>query len=165
MSEKETISRFLETAAKAMAGTSLAESRDMLAMQVLALIPSGAQVFCPEQTEIEKAIAQLLPNRTTDYSNAEVTVEEATAAIAETGTIVCASTAGKSLQASLLPAHHIAVVAQEKVFTDLDAFFGAHATPLPTNITFITGPSRTADIELSLVVGVHGPERLDVIVI
>ncbi len=165
MSEKETVSRFLETAARAMAGTSLAESRDMLALQALALIPPGAKVFCSEQTEIEKAIAQLLPNRTTDYSKAEVTVEEASAAIAETGTVICASTAGKSLQASLLPSQHIAVVASESIFVDLDAFFAAQASELPTNITFITGPSRTADIELSLVVGVHGPEKLDIIVI
>jgi L-lactate dehydrogenase complex protein LldG len=165
MSEKETVSRFLKTAAKAMAGTSQAESHDMLAMQVLALIPQGAKVFCPERTEIEKTIAQLLQNRTTDYKEAEVTVEQASGAIAETGTVICSSAAGKTLQASLLPSHHIALVASDTIFVDLDAFFAAQVSPPPTNITFITGPSRTADIELSLVVGVHGPEKLDVIVI
>jgi len=165
MSRKETVSRFLETAAKAMAGTSLAESNDMLAMQVVALIPQGAKVFCPARTELEKVISQLLQNPTPDYSEAEITVEEASGAIAETGTVVCTSAGGKTLQASLLPSHHIAVVKSENIFVDLDAFFAAQDPILPTNITFITGPSRTADIELSLVVGVHGPERLDVIVV
>lgn len=165
MSPEEPVARFLETASRALAGTSQAEGLDMMTMQVLALIPQGAKVFCPEQTDMERAIAQLLPNRTTSYNEAAVTVEEAQAAIAETGTVVCASSAGKALPASLLPSHHIALVARQKVFTDLDAFFAAQSSTPPTNITLITGPSRTADIELSLVVGVHGPERLDVIVV
>lgn len=165
MKEEDTVSRFLETAAGAMTGISQAESFDLLAMQILALIPQGAAVFCPEQTEIEKTIAPLLQNRVVDYHEAMVTVEEASAAIAETGTVVCTSAGGKILASSLLPSHHIAVVAKEKIYMDLDDFFISQGAESPTNITFITGPSRTADIELSLVVGVHGPKRLDVIVI
>ncbi len=165
MSGNETVSRFLQAAAGAMAGTSRADSQDMLALQVLALIPQGATVFCPELTETEKALSPLLPNRLGDYRDAMVTVEEVSAAIAETGTVVCTSAAGTPLQASLLPPHHIAVVAVENIFESLDDFFAAQERMPPTNITFITGPSRTADIELTLVVGVHGPKRLDVIVI
>lgn len=165
MSRIARIERFLEEAAKSMTGTSHVESRDMLAMQVLALIPQGAAVFCPEQTDLEKIIAPLLPNRVSDYQKAVVAVEEASGAIAETGTIVCTSAAGKSLQASLLPSHHIALVKGETISLDLDAFFTACSPDFPTHITLITGPSRTADIELNLVVGVHGPEKLDVVVI
>jgi L-lactate dehydrogenase complex protein LldG len=132
-------------------------------MQVLALIPQGAAVFCAEQTEMEKIIAPLLQNRVADYRKATVTVEQASGAIAETGSIVCTSEAAKSLQASLLPSHHIAVVASDMIFTDLDAFFASWSSEPPTHITLITGPSRTADIELNLVVGVHGPEKLDIV--
>ncbi len=165
MSGKETVERFLDRADKTMAGTSQAEGLDMMTMQVLALIPQGATVYCPERTDIEKAVAPLLHNRVDDYHEAMVTVEEASSAIAETGTIVCSSAEGKKLPASLLPAHHIAVVARDKIYDGLDEFFADQDEHPPTNITFITGPSRTADIELSLVVGVHGPERLDVIVV
>ena len=164
MKENARVARFLEEAAKAMAGTSQVEGRDLLAMQVLALIPQGASVFCPGQTEMEKIIVPLLQNRVDDYRKAQVTVEEANGAIAETGTIVCTSEKEKSLQASLLPAHHIAVLAGDAIYSDLDAFFAAQGSEPPTHITLITGPSRTADIELNLVVGVHGPEKLDVVV-
>ena len=75
--------------------------------------------------------------------------------------------AGKTslVQASLLPAQHVAIVPRDKIFGTLDDFFAGYAAAPPTNFTIITGPSRTADIELNLVIGVHGPERLDIIVI
>jgi len=94
-----------------------------------------------------------------------VTVEEVPAGIAETGSIVCASSGGRPVQASLLPPHHVAIVRGENIFATLDDFFAGCAAAPPTNFSLITGPSRTADIELTLAIGVHGPERLDVIVI
>jgi L-lactate dehydrogenase complex protein LldG len=94
-----------------------------------------------------------------------VTVEEVLAGIAETGSIVCASLEGRAVQASVLPSHHVALLPAEKIFLTLDEFFADHAASPPTNLVVITGPSRTADIELTLAIGVHGPERLDVLVI
>jgi L-lactate utilization protein LutC len=86
------------------------------------------------------------------------------ASFAGSGSLVCTSAGGREVQAGLLPAHHVAIVRREKIFATLDGFFSSCAAAPPTNITLVTGPSRTADIELTLAIGVHGPEKLDIIV-
>jgi len=165
MSANDTVSLFLENAAKVAAGTHRVENKDRLKDKVAAIVLKGVPVFCPQTTELENVVAALFDKLAPDYTSADASVEEVTAAIAETGSIVCASTGGKAVQSSLLPSHHVAIVPREKLFATLDDFFAAYATSPPTNITLITGPSRTADIELNLVIGVHGPERLDIIVV
>jgi L-lactate dehydrogenase complex protein LldG len=95
---------------------------------------------------------------------ASVCIEEVFGAIAETGSLICSSQSGKPVQAGLLSAHHVAVVPAEKIYECIDDFIGALGDSPPTNITLETGPSRTADIELTLTIGVHGPSRLTVIV-
>jgi L-lactate dehydrogenase complex protein LldG len=92
-------------------------------------------------------------------------VEEMPAAIAETGTIVSWSTGGAVVPANLLPPRHVALISSERIFRDLNEFFASFAGCLPSNVTLITGPSRTADIEQILLTGVHGPERLDVVIV
>lgn len=159
------IALFLDNVAKAAAVTHRAEGAEQLRTILSEIVAQDADLFCPCVTELEKTAmagrARLVP----EYASAQVTVEEVYAAIAETGSIVCASSGGKAVQASLLPSHHVALVPRDKIFATLDDFFVGHAAAPPTNLTIITGPSRTADIELNLVIGVHGPERLDIIVI
>ena len=67
---------------------------------------------------------------------------------------------------SLVPPLHIALLPTERLLgTMADSLAAVHTNgPAPT-ITFITGPSRTADIELTLVVGVHGPRELHVVLV
>jgi len=156
---------FLENAAKAAAGThSVSGTGDLPAVlgQVVAI---DSPVYCPGVTELEKEAATLFPNRVSGYASAAVTVEEVFGAIAETGTLVCSSEGSRAVQAGLLPAHHVAIVRRDRIFDTLDDFFAAVAAAPPTNITLVTGPSRTADIELTLAIGVHGPERLDIILV
>ncbi len=90
-------------------------------------------------------------------------------AIAETGTLMMCSQPGHERVASLLPPTHIAIVEQRQIVPDLiDAIGLLHqrgAESLPSNVTFITGPSKTGDIELQLTTGVHGPGKWLVIVI
>jgi len=93
-------------------------------------------------------------------------------ALAETGTIVLVARKGQARAISLLPPVHIAVLKPEQVISDLNDLFPllrseteAEGGNLSSAITFITGPSRTADIELTLVVGVHGPQELHVILV
>lgn len=93
-------------------------------------------------------------------------------ALAETGTLVLLSGEGKARSTSLLPPFHIALVKPDQFISGLDDLFPLlrHKTEplqfgMSSAVTFITGPSRTADIELTLVVGVHGPQELHVIML
>jgi L-lactate utilization protein LutC len=94
--------------------------------------------------------------------------------IAETGTIVLRSRPGEPRSNSLLPPMHIAVAQRSELIADLFDLFsqfapGAEATalpsPLPSCLSLITGPSKTGDIELRLVTGVHGPGEIHVVLI
>lgn len=164
MTSAELVARFRANAGNAAADTHAVDDGEGLRRILFAILPQGALVYCPEITQKEKAAAAAFPSRAPEYAAASVTVEEVHGAIAETGSVVSASSGGRPLQASLLPAHHVAIVSRERIFETLDDFFASVAEDPPTNITLITGPSRTADIELTLAIGVHGPGKLDVIV-
>jgi L-lactate dehydrogenase complex protein LldG len=94
---------------------------------------------------------------------ADVGLTSTEAAFAETGSIVVSSGAGKSRLASLLPPVHIALVPESKLVTDIFTWTAARQGDLPANTVFVSGPSKTADIEMTLVKGVHGPKRFIVI--
>ena len=99
----------------------------------------------------------------------DVGLSEAQYGIAETGTLCLVSDREHNREVSLVPPVHVAVLHADAVLPHLgdalEATRGsAHGEPPPL-ITFVTGPSRTADIELSLVIGVHGPEALHVLLI
>jgi len=98
----------------------------------------------------------------------DVGVTMAQAAIAETGTLVLESEKERHRLVSLLPPVHVAVVRSENICLTIgDALKQLRGDDkcLSRAITFITGPSRTADIELTLTVGVHGPKELYVIIL
>jgi L-lactate dehydrogenase complex protein LldG len=89
--------------------------------------------------------------------------------IAETGTVVLVSADEQHRLASLLPERHYVVLPRSRLCGTLAAALallqGADGLPRSRTITFVTGPSRTADIELVLVVGVHGPKELCVLLL
>ena len=96
----------------------------------------------------------------------DVGVSGVQAAIAETGTLVLDSSREKHRLLSLVPPVHIAVVRASQIFETLGealAFIQRDQEVSPI-VTFVTGPSRTADIELTLAIGVHGPQELFVVV-
>lgn len=96
----------------------------------------------------------------------DVGITSCDCAIAETGTLMMLSRPGQERVASLLPPMHVAIVERQQIVPDLlDAFAMLGAETLPSNVTFITGPSKTGDIELQLTTGVHGPGKWRVIVI
>jgi L-lactate dehydrogenase complex protein LldG len=89
--------------------------------------------------------------------------------IAETGTLVLVSALEQHRLASLLPPLHVAILPVSRLLGTLGDAFAALRAPdgrlASRTITFVTGPSRTADIELTLVVGVHGPKALHVLLV
>ena len=88
------------------------------------------------------------------------------AAIAETGTLVLAAGPDTPATASLLPETHVAVVSVARVVAHMeDAFALAREAfgQLPRAINFVSGPSRTADIDQTIVLGVHGPSRVHIV--
>jgi len=96
----------------------------------------------------------------------DVGISTAQAAIAETGTLMLDSEAERHRLVSLVPPVHIAIVDAANISLTLGEALAAagRGIELSPTITFITGPSRTADIELTLAIGVHGPQELYVII-
>jgi L-lactate dehydrogenase complex protein LldG len=89
--------------------------------------------------------------------------------IAQTGAILVASTSEGGRTLSILPHVHVVVARVGQVVGDLaDALeqaLGRHGGELPSMLSFITGPSRTGDIERILVLGAHGPRELIVLLV
>lgn len=102
--------------------------------------------------------------RGADLDQFSATVTGCALAVAETGTIVLDAGPGQGRRAlTLVPDHHICVVMSAQVVSDVPQ---AVAQLPPTRpLTWISGPSATSDIELSRVQGVHGPRRLDVVLV
>ena len=101
-----------------------------------------------------------------DLFNFEVGITNAQAGIAETGTLVLDSSCERNRLVSVVPPVHIAILRASRIYATLADVLAMlqSGKELSPAITFITGPSRTADIELTLTIGVHGPQELYVII-
>ncbi|MFP5333671.1 MAG: lactate utilization protein C [Acidimicrobiia bacterium] len=101
------------------------------------------------------------------YMTLGLGVTGAEAGFAESGTIVLRSGPGRPRMASLVPLVHVAVLSADRIHRSLAHWAADHAEAIPdaTNVVFITGPSRTADIEQHINVGVHGPRYVHVLLI
>lgn len=126
--------------------------------------------------EIEEAVNRIVkgksiatsdaPPSTKDLFKYEVGITSAQAGIAETGTLVLDSSVERNRLVSLVPPVHVAILDASRIYPTLaDALsFLQSGKEVSPAVTFITGPSRTADIELTLAIGVHGPQELYVII-
>ena len=103
------------------------------------------------------------------FFGADVGISNVEYLVAETGTVVMASGPDDPRSLSLLPPVHIALAKREQILPDLfDLFDRLDASPhavVPSCLTLITGPSKTGDIELRLVTGVHGPGEVHVVLL
>jgi L-lactate dehydrogenase complex protein LldG len=96
---------------------------------------------------------------------AKVCITQVDWGIANTGTVAQDSTAVDQRLAAALPWIHIALLSTDTIVADLPALMSRMHPSRNRYITLTTGPSRTADIERVLAIGVHGPERLVIVCI
>ncbi|HKA19894.1 MAG TPA: lactate utilization protein [Blastocatellia bacterium] len=104
-------------------------------------------------------------------AEADIGISGVDYALADTGTLVLFAARPQPRSISLLPPVHLAILKPHQILPGLNELFPllgyeqSGQRKLSSAITFITGPSRTADIELKLVVGVHGPQELHVLLL
>ena len=117
----------------------------------------------------DEDLERRLALRETSFDS-EVGITGVDFAIAETGTVAMKPGAGSSRLVSLTPEVHIGVMTPESIIPSLDELFaltrdqhlsGEHKGM----VNLITGPSRTADIEANLVIGVHGPREVHLVIV
>ena len=97
-------------------------------------------------------------------------VSAAFAGIAETGTLALVSGPDNPTTLNFLPDNHIVVLPREAIEADYESVFAKVRSvygkgDAPRTLNFITGPSRSADIEQTLLLGAHGPRRLHIVVV
>lgn len=125
-------------------------------------------------TLTEKVLASLtLPCVFTDsgyeikeLESCDVGITECDALIAQTGSVLVTNHTAGGRALSILPPHHVVLARREQLLPDLTAAYellhARYENNYPSMISFITGPSRTGDIERILVLGAHGPKRLTI---
>ena len=93
-------------------------------------------------------------------------ISECDLLIAQTGTVVVTSRTSGGRALSCLPPHHVVIARRSQLVADLPTAFERlqqkFGSQFPSMISFVTGPSRTGDIERILVLGAHGPKRLTI---
>ena len=94
-------------------------------------------------------------------------ISDCDALVAQTGSVVVTSRSAGGRALSVLPPHHLVLARREQLVPDLPAAFALlkskYGAGYPSMISFITGPSRTGDIERILVLGAHGPKQLTIL--
>lgn len=95
--------------------------------------------------------------------SSKVGISQMAWAIADTGTLAQDATAVEQRLVSTLPMMHVALLPSSNLVSDLPSFLSRMSPKNTGYLAMITGPSRTADIERVLTIGIHGPERLVVV--
>lgn len=119
--------------------------------------------------EFSQPILWLEPGYAGDHlERCPVGITECDALVAQTGSVLITSRSAGGRALSILPPHHVVLARRDQMVSDLTAAYEVvrrkYTPHFPSLISFITGPSRTGDIERILVLGAHGPKRLTIIV-
>ena len=130
-------------------------------------LPRSAVVW-PELAGLEWAGAGIDAHARKATGSDAVGITGCFCAIAETGTLLQLSAASRPASTSLLPETHIAIVPTARIVRGMEdawALVRTECGALPRAVNFISGPSRTADIEQTLVLGAHGPYRVHILLL
>lgn len=122
------------------------------------------------RVQTDAASARYLQNRDIAHQreadpNIAVGITAAVAAVAETGSLLITGENRDQLSASLLPETHIAILQASDIFQSLEEVLNLPEITNAPAASLISGPSRTADIEMTLTIGVHGPKELIVFLV
>ncbi len=138
------------------------------ALQTLIASRGWKTLACPE-SELRKKLSRLKPETVSDLpAHAEVAITGCEYLVAGLGAAVVSSAQAGSRQLFVFPPVHLILARQSQLVETLDEAYqlliGKYGNNLPSLITTITGPSRTADIEKTLILGAHGPQELYVFI-
>ena len=171
-SDWEPIARFRERAlalsstvdeVETMAGVPAAVARYLARMN----LPTRAVVW-PEFAQLDWKAAGIEAEARAPTGTDPVGITGCFCALAETGTLLQLSAPDRPASTSLVPETHIAVVPAARIVNAMEeawALVRKELGRLPRAVNFISGPSRTADIEQTIVLGAHGPYRVHIVVV
>lgn len=138
-----------------------------LAEQLKALVAgqSWKKIYCREEKLRKMLREQAFDNfSSSEVGECEAAITSCEALIARTGSIVLSSAGPSGRTVSVYTPVHLCIAYTDQLFYDIRdgllALKEKYHSQLPSLMTFATGPSRTADIEKTLVVGVHGPREV-----
>jgi L-lactate dehydrogenase complex protein LldG len=102
-----------------------------------------------------------------ELESCDAGISQCEALIAQTGSVLVSSRSSGGRALSILPPHHVVLALRDQLLPDLPTAFALlkrkYQGDYPSLISFITGPSRTGDIERILVLGAHGPRKLTIL--
>ncbi len=164
-SPAEALDILLDIVRRQAAGAALAWDDEHLPLPGIrpALAKAGVQVL-DATLPVEPAARAA---RLAELDRAAVGITGALAGLADTGSLALDGGPGRGRVVSLLPPVHVALLPIAKLYPTMAAFLAAHpdVTRQASNLVFVTGPSRTADIEQILTLGVHGPREIHVLLL
>lgn len=122
--------------------------------------PAGNKLGLPQVNTSESYDAN-------ELESCDAGISECEALVAQTGSVLITARSAGGRALSVLPPHHVVIASRDQLVADLPEAFALlkkkYDGNYPSLISFITGPSRTGDIERILVLGAHGPKKLTVL--
>ncbi len=123
-------------------------------------------------TGLKEALQKKGINLSPDDATAKIGISGANAALAATGSLVLFSGNGRYRATSLLPITHIAIIQEDQILPNLESWVAQEreqdqlkAFKKASNVVIVSGSSRTADIALELILGMHGPGEMHIFIL